>query len=295
MISSGLRHRDRSPSPSCQATDGSLSLVTLNPREFDQFRALLKEVAGIHLGPDKLRLVQARLGKRMRQLGLQSFRNYRDRVVGPGSDPQELLLLIDAVSTHTTSFFREEAQFELLASTLGDSCFGSHFVRILSAGCSSGEEPYSIAMSALEALGDGARTRVLIEAGDVSIPVIQRAARAIYPMNHVDGLSLDRIRRFFLRGTGPQLGQVRPVKMVRQMVNFRPMNLITGEGIGNRYNAIFCRNVTIYFDRPTQARVFQMLGERLEPGGLLFVGHSESLLSVTTNLRFIRPSVYQCR
>jgi chemotaxis protein methyltransferase CheR len=264
--------------------------------EFDFIRSLVYERSRINLGPDKRQLVSARLGKRLRATNTPTLSDYCQLLQQPGAE-QELGHLIDAISTNHTFFFREEAHFtflrekavpEMLARARAERW--TKF-RVWSAACSSGEEPYSIAMTLAGALP---QFPWQIEATDISRRVLAKAAAGIYSDEAVRRLPLDLIRTHFQRGFGPQEGNHRVKAALRERVIFHHLNLLEGEPpFTDAFQIIFCRNVMIYFDRPTQEELIGRLARRLVPGGYLFVGHSESLTHLRHTLRAVRPAIYQ--
>lgn len=268
----------------------------MRDREFDFIRTVVYERSRINLGPDKRQLVSARLGKRLRATNTATLGDYCRLLQEPGSE-QELAHLIDAISTNHTFFFREEAHFnflrnkavpEMLARARAErwAC-----VRVWSAACSSGEEPYSIAMTLAGLLP---LPQWQIEATDISRRVLAKAASAIYPDEAVRRLPTDIVRSYFQRGFGPQAGNHRIKPALRDRVTLRHLNLLEGEPpFTEPFQVIFCRNVMIYFDRPTQEELIARLSRRLVPGGYLFVGHSESLTHLSHSLRAIQPAIYQ--
>jgi chemotaxis protein methyltransferase CheR len=264
--------------------------------EFDFIRSLVYERSRINLGPDKRQLVSARLGKRLRATNLPSVRDYCALLQSPEAD-SELSHLIDAISTNHTFFFREIAHFDFLRkqalpelTARAKSERWSRF-RVWSAACSSGEEPYSIAMTLAES---SPMWSWQIEATDISHRILAKATAAIYEEEAVTRLSPVVVRTHFQRGFGPQQGQYRVKAGLRERVSFHHLNLLEGDpAFTEPFQVIFCRNVMIYFDRPTQEELVSRLSRWLVPGGYLFVGHSESLTHLQHSLRPVRPAIYQ--
>ena len=268
----------------------------MRDREFDFIRSLVYERSRINLGPDKRQLVNARLGKRLRATNAPSITDYCELLQQPGAE-EELGHLIDAISTNHTSFFREAAHFTFLRDKalpeLRDRSRSERWARlkVWSAGCSSGEEPYSIAMTLADALPSWPWH---IEASDISRRVLAKAAAAIYPDETVRRLPVELVHGHFQRGLGPQEGNHRVKSALRERVTFRHFNLLAGEPpFAEPFQVIFCRNVMIYFDRQTQEELVARLARRLVPGGYVFVGHSESLTHLRHSLRTVRPAIYQ--
>ncbi|MBI3206325.1 MAG: protein-glutamate O-methyltransferase CheR [Myxococcales bacterium] len=258
----------------------------LSPMAFEAIRDLLYSISGITLGPAKHGLVQARLGKRLRELGLDSFEAYVARL---GSDPAEVPRMVDAMTTNKTSFFREAVHFDfLLERALPVWRRPDHRPRVWSAGCSTGEEPYSLAMLLVESLSEPRLRDASILATDISERVLARARSGEYSGGALGDIAPRRRERFFEPSeTG---GRVRPE--VRSLVRFARLNLLESWPMRGPFDAIFCRNVMIYFDEPTRARLAQRFRALLAPGGLLLIGHSETLGASHEGFTCLRPSVY---
>lgn len=264
--------------------------------EFDFIRSLVYERSRISLSADKRELVSARLGKRLRATNLTSVGDYCRLLQQPGQEA-ELANLIDAISTNHTFFFRENAHFDFLRQTvLPEMQARSAKERwprfhIWSAACSSGEEPYSIAITLAESLQNWPWH---IEATDISHRVLAKAEAGIYRDETVGKLPRATIQTHFQRGFGPQDGNYRVKSSLRDRVSFRHLNLLEGEPpFHEPFQVIFCRNVMIYFDRPTQEELVAKLARHLVPGGYLFVGHAESLTAIKHPLQAVRPAVYR--
>ena len=264
--------------------------------EFEFIRSLVYERSRINLGPDKRELVSARLGKRLRATNAPDLGAYCRLLQAPGAE-EELGNLIDVISTNHTFFFRENAHFDFLREKavpeMAARARTENWARlnIWSAACSSGEEPYSIAMTLAGCAGNWPWQ---IEATDISHRILAKAEAGIYKEETVSRLPPDLVRTHFQRGFGPQDGNHRIKAPLRERVTFRQLNLLEGEPpFREPFQVIFCRNVMIYFDRPTQEQLVERLARRLVPGGYLFVGHSESLTHITHRLRMLRPAIYQ--
>jgi chemotaxis protein methyltransferase CheR len=264
--------------------------------EFDFIRSLVYERSRISLSPDKRELVSARLGKRLRATNLSSVGDYCQLLQSPGQEA-ELANLIDAISTNHTFFFRENAHFDFLRQTIVPEMQGrcakerwSQF-RVWSAACSSGEEPYSIAITLAESLQAWPWT---IEATDISHRILATAKLGIYRSDAIDRLPKQVVQSHFQRGFGPQDGNHRIKANLRERINFTHLNLLHGEPpFSELFHVIFCRNVMIYFDRATQEELIAKLARRLVPGGYLMVGHAESLTVLQHSLESVRPAVYR--
>jgi len=269
----------------------------MRENEFEFIRGLVYEHSRINLGPDKRELVSARLAKRLRAVNVPSVGDYC-RLLKSGNDGEELSHLIDAISTNHTFFFREMAHFDFLTKTalpeMKARARGEKWprLRIWSAACSSGEEPYSIAISLDESLGR--EWPWIIEATDISNRILEKARAGVYREETVDKLDQRRIRQYFQQGHGPQLGNYRVKPAFRSCINFQQLNLLEGSlPFDEPFQIVFCRNVMIYFDRPTQEELVQKITRHLVPGGYLFVGHSESLTGIRHTLQSIRPAIYR--
>ena len=242
--------------------------------DFQRVRRMIHERAGIDLGANKTSMVYSRLSRRLREIGCASFSDYLDALQrdAHGAEWQQF---VNALTTNLTAFFREAYHFPVLAEFLRARAAAGGAARVWCAASSTGEEPYSIAMTAVEALGTSPAVRVF--ASDIDTRVLEQARRGVYPIASVEALDAERRRRFFQRGTGANAGFARVRPEVARLVEFGQVNLIDPQGgVRDRYHAIFCRNVMIYFDKPTQRAVLERLHRALEPEGLLFVGHSEN-------------------
>lgn len=264
----------------------------LSALEFDQISRLARERFGLDLKRGKEELVAARLGRKMREHRCGSFRAYYRHVL---DDPtgEALIGLIDALTTNHTSFLREPSHFDFLRKTIVPALAGRARFDIWCAACATGEEPYTICCSLLEEMGPPARARARILASDISTRALAAARLGAYGDDRLEGLPEIWKRKYFEpeQGQAQRRWRVRPE--VRQMVEFRRINLIEPlPGLGP-FPVIFCRNVMIYFDRPTQERVAGRLAERLEPGGYLLVGHAESLTGLHHDLTYVCPAVYR--
>ena len=241
-------------------------------RDFARVCRLIREMAGINLGPSKRDMVYSRLSRRLRTLGLSRFVDYLDML--ERDLEAEAQTFINALTTNLTSFFREPHHFEMLTAQLREAGGGPHTIWCCAA--STGEEPYSLAITACETFGT-LKPPVRILATDIDTGVLQTAARGVYPLERIASLSPHQQREYFLRGTGPNAGMCRVKPELQALIEFRSLNLL-GEDYALRggYLAVFCRNVMIYFDKPTQHEVLRRIAPLLSPTGLLYAGHSES-------------------
>lgn len=244
------------------------------PEDFERVRKLIYARAGIHLNPSKENMVYSRLSRRLRALGKPSFAAYLDWLErGESAEWQEF---INALTTNLTAFFREAHHFPVLADLLRERRHQSE-LSIWCCAASTGEEPYSIAMTALDTL-PGAESRVRILATDIDTRVLDVARAGVYDYERVEKLDEGLKQRHLLRGRGAQAGKVRVKPVLQSMLTFRRLNLLDARwDVRGGFDAIFCRNVMIYFDKPTQYAILSKFVPLLKPGGLLFVGHSENL------------------
>ena len=286
------------PAKSDPAAAGSNGPV-LQTAEFEFLRRFVLEHCGISLGDHKHQLVQGRLQRRLRALRLRDFADYCDVL---RHDPQsELGELASAISTNVTSFFREVHHYELLENELLPAWLAhkqraGDRLRIWSAGCSSGEEPYALAMVLAEALARNNSTLdAKILATDLSPQALDTARKGVYPLDRLGGISAERCRRWLLRGTGEYEGLASVHPQLRELVTIQPLNLLHDWPMSGPFDAIFCRNVVIYFDQPTKQRLFRRYAQLLPVGGYLFLGHSESLHGINDDFELIGRTVYRKR
>jgi chemotaxis protein methyltransferase CheR len=265
-------------------------------RDFEWLRRVASEHSGIVLAETKRNMIYSRLSKRLRRLGLKKFSQYRALL--QNGDSQEFKEFINALTTNLTSFFRERHHFEHLRHValpeLVKSGRTDRVVRIWSAGCSTGEEPYTISMTmrdSLEELGCGWDYRVL--ATDLDTKVLATAAAGVYSAERVATLEKSVLRRCFLRGTGSFEGMFRIRPELRAPISFKQLNLTKDWSIDEQFDLIFCRNVIIYFDRPTQKELFDKFTDLLAPGGYIYIGHSESLFQTQSRLTLVGKTTYQ--
>lgn len=267
--------------------------ISLSEREFSRIKDRVYKVAGIALSDAKRTLVVSRLSKIVRALGLPSFDAYVDylETTASGEDGQDF---VNALTTNLTRFYREDHHFDHLRSYVGNLIAtkprGTR-LRIWSAGCSTGPEPYTIGMDLLSAHPELKRWDFKILATDIDTAVLSKAARGIYPESELAGLSAERARPFQRLADGT----VQIPAAVRELIAFKPLNLIADWPMKGPFDAIFCRNVAIYFDKPTQGMVFGRFGKLLAPEGFLYIGHSENLGSGGDGFRLVGKTIYQSR
>ena len=261
--------------------------------DFERVRALIYRQAGISLADSKQEMVYSRLARRLRATGIASFAIYLDGLEA-GRMPDEWEAFTNALTTNLTSFFREAHHFPLLAEhALKAKARHGGPLSIWCSASSTGEEPYSIAMTLCEAFNT-LTPPVSIVATDIDTNVLATAGAGVYPIERVDKLEPERLRRFFLKGKGAQEGLVRVRPELRQLVSFRPLNLLAeGWDLKGPFDAIFCRNVMIYFDKATQRKILSRFVPLMKPDALLFAGHSENFLYVSDALRLRGKTVYE--
>ena len=265
-------------------------------KDFAAIVAFLRHQIGITLEPHRMGLLQARLRSCVQVKGFSSFCQFHEQVLRNDPSGWGAQLLIDLSTVNHTSFFREPAHFTFLSEHVSASLKDAptSTVRLWSAGCSSGQEPYSMAMSLAEALPPHGLAKVEILASDLSLEMLRVAASAIYDTRDVQGVSPARLRRFFLLGRGPREGSFRIVPEIRDLVRFRHLDLRnTIWALPNDFHVILCRNVSIYFAEEERLVLLNRLSQHLRPGGLLVMGNGEILRSVPASLRKHSPSLYQ--
>ena len=258
--------------------------------DFERVRKLIYGRAGISLNPSKREMVYSRLGRRLRALGLSGFSDYL--LLLENGDATEWEAFTNSLTTNLTAFFREEHHFPLLAELL-QRHKGNGTIALWCAAASTGEEPYSMAMTAAEAFGT-LTPPVRILATDIDTSVLAKAEQGVYSMERLEKMPEQRIRRFFQRGKGQHEGKARVRDELRAMISYRPLNLLdAGWPVRGPFHAIFCRNVMIYFDKPTQYAILQKFLPLLHPEGLLFAGHSESFHHAVDLFRPRGKTVYE--
>lgn len=275
--------------------DLQLKKFAFGAEDFAALRELVKTHTGIHLTEQKREMVYGRLARRLRALGLGSFREYRELLAR--GDGDELVQFCNAITTNLTSFFREAHHFQYLREQLlgprTATRGGSRRLRFWSAGCSSGEEPYSMAMAIHEALPDLRRWDVRILATDLDTEVLARAQRGVYDEERVRGIAAAHLERFFRRERGGSGASYAVTAELRGLVTFRELNLMHTLPMKGPFDAIFCRNVVIYFDKDTQRQLFARFARLQRPGDVLFLGHSESLYRVSEDYTLVGKTIYR--
>lgn len=266
--------------------------IPITKDEFNRFRSLVYKESGISLSETKQSLLISRLSKRLRDLGLTTFQAYYDFVMAdPSRD--EFTRMLDLISTNKTDFFREPKHFEFLRDEILPKLEDVKRIRIWSSACSTGEEPYTIAITLHESVSNPAQWDFQVLGSDLSTRVLVKAAAGVYEHERVAGLPTQILKRHFLRGRNMNNELVKVKPHLTQIVKFRRLNLMDDRfPIKTPLDLIFCRNVMIYFDRPTQEKLVAKFHRYLKPGGYLFIGHSESLQWIAHSFKHIAPTIY---
>ncbi|GLQ54249.1 CheR family methyltransferase [Devosia nitrariae] len=268
--------------------------ISLSEREFARVKARVYAAAGISLSDAKRTLVISRLSKIVRTLGLKSFDDYLDHLERVGS-PEDAQNFVNALTTNLTRFYREDHHFDHLRGhverIIAQKPRGTR-LRIWSAGCSTGQEPYTIGLDLIAAFPELKRWDFRILATDIDTAVLGKAARGVYPESELNGLTRERASLLERADNGT----IRVPVGVRELISFKPLNLIAGAWpMKGPFDAVFCRNVAIYFDKPTQGALFSRLAAMLAPEAFLYIGHSENLGSGADGFRLVGKTIYQLR
>jgi len=272
------------------ASDAAEREFAFTTADFDRVRKLIYGHAGISLSAAKQDMVYSRLARRLRETRLKSFGDYLDLL--ERGDKNEWEKFVNSLTTNLTSFFREPHHFPILAEHL-KKLQGRSPIKIWCSAASTGEEPYSIAMTVVETYGSF-NTPVSIFASDLDTSVLETAAKGVYPLDRVDKMSPERLGRFFTKGSGAQEGSYIVKPEMRRMISFQRLNLLEPNwAVRGPLDALFCRNVMIYFDKPTQHKILARFAPLLSESGLLFAGHSESFLHAADVFRSLGKTVYE--
>jgi len=274
--------------------------VHLSDKDFNRFRKLIFELAGITLSEHKRALVYSRLAKRLRANGLESYSEYYELVSQADPDSQEVVEFINAITTNKSSFFREPHHFDFLREEIFPVYLQEinsrkrKAIRIWSAGCSAGQEPYTLAMTLYEYFGVDSPVDFNILATDIDTNVLSRARQGIYNEEQIEDIPDYLLRKYFLKGKGERAGLARTGKELQSIIQFDRLNLFDSTWpIKDKLDIIFCRNVIIYFSRDTQRQLISRMTRHLKPGGYLMLGHSESLHGYDSGLQHVRKNVYR--
>ncbi len=290
MVSPALRLSINRYSPGLsQMTPGPLAL-SISDEDAREFIDIIYKESGIVLSPNKKTMISSRLYRRVTGLGLESFREYLDYLQMSVDRDIEIMAMVDEITTNKTAFFRESHHFDYLVSNVLPT-FGNRSINIWSAGCSTGEEPYTLAMVLAEYYGTPSKFTIL--AVDLSTRALQAARQGIYALELGKPIPLELRRKYTLSGCGPQAGRFRIVPELRERIRFGRFNLFESRwDIPSEFDIVFCRNVMIYFDRKTRGAVVRRFGENLRPGGYFFIGHSETLNDLDSSFAQTYPTVY---
>jgi chemotaxis protein methyltransferase CheR len=275
-----------------------LDRYEMTDEDFGKVSTYVNKELGIKLPYPKKVMLQCRLHKRVTDLKMSSFTEYFNYVFSNGRQQDELIKMIDLVTTNKTDFFRESSHFDFLKEVvlpkICSNLRGRKIIRIWSAACSSGEEPYTIAIVLKEFLRDHPDIDFEITGTDISLSILRKAADAVYNNDRISGISMDLKRKYFLKSKNPLDNTVRLIPDIRSRVIFRRMNLMNPYyDIDKEFDIIFCRNVLIYFDRETQQNVINKLASKLKHDGWFFLGHSETITNMKVPLSQIRPTVFR--
>jgi chemotaxis protein methyltransferase CheR len=273
---------------------------SLSDHDFNRLSHLIHEYSGITLVSAKRIMLEGRIGRRLNALGMNGFREYCDYLFSPRGMREELAPMIDVVTTNKTDFFREPTHFIFLREKAVPSLSKTHGAgttrkfNIWSSACSSGEEPYTMSIVLAEIAAMDSRFQYAVYATDISTRVLDLAQTAIYSNETVEPIPLALRKKYLLKSRDKDQGLVKIAPMIRDKVSFRKLNLMDATyGMKHLMDVIFCRNVIIYFDRPTQEDIIRKLCNNLIPGGYLIMGHSETLTNMKINLQYVAASVYQ--
>lgn len=270
----------------------------MTDEDFKRLSTFVYGELGIKMPYPKKIMLQCRLQKRVSDLKMSSFTEYLEHVFSKEGQDDEMIRMIDLVTTNKTDFFREPSHFDYLRDVVLPGLFeekpARKTIRIWSAACSSGEEPYTIAIVLKEFLEAYPEVDFEILGTDISTRILQKAALAIYTEDRIAGIALDTKRKYFLKSKDPLEKTVRLIPDIRSKVSFQRLNLMENYyDVDREFDIVFCRNVLIYFDRPSQQNVINKLASRLKPDGYFFLGHSESITNMKVPLRQIRPTIFR--
>ncbi len=263
-------------------------------KHFDYLRKLVGVETGIHLSEQKRDLVYSRLTRRLRALKLKGFDDYLDLVQSDSN--AEMEHFVNAITTNLTAFFRENHHFEYLATDLLPAVANQgklNGLRIWSAGCSTGEEAYSIAITLRETVSNLDSYGIQILASDLDSDVVKIASAGVYEEKRIEGMSRERVRKWFYRGTGANAGRVKVRPELNKLITFKQLNLIDPWPINGSFDIVFCRNVIIYFNKETQSALFERFAQKINPNGHLIIGHSENLNKITNRFELIEKTIYK--
>lgn len=264
--------------------------------DFERLSNFVYQQSGIKMPQIKRIMLQSRLQKRLRELRIESFKEYADFVFSPEGQKNEIIHMLDVVSTNKTDFYREPVHFDFLKNNILPDFIAENDkpFKVWSAGCSSGEEPYTIAITLNEFKIQHPKLSYTILGTDISTQILQKAAMAIYKEDRVVNIPFELKKKYFLRSKNRENKTVRVVKELRNSVQYQRLNFMdTSYQIPGVFDVIFCRNVLIYFNREAQEEVIMKLCHKLKSGGYLIIGHSESIIGLDLPLKQIKPTIYK--
>ncbi|MCQ2613445.1 MAG: protein-glutamate O-methyltransferase [Treponemataceae bacterium] len=279
-------------------TDSLSQTKTLSQSEFRTISEYIQQNVGIQMPESKKIMVQSRLMHRLRALKLNNYSEYIDYVFNKDKSGNELTIMIDSLTTNKTEFFREADHFSFMTNSVLPEMIskGHKSLKLWSAGCSSGEEPYTLSIVLKEYMRNhpGTLSGFSLLATDISTKVLDQAVNGIYDAEETDGMNFEMKKRYFLKSKNPEERIVRVKPEIRSCVTFRQLNFMDSSyPISDIFNIIFCRNVLIYFDKPTQENIISKFLRHLEIGGYLFLGHSETIFGMDLPLETVAPTVYK--
>jgi len=270
----------------------------LTQEDFNRLSSFIYRECGIKMPPVKRIMLQSRLQKRLKELKIYSFKEYCSYVFSKEGLNNEIVHMLDVVSTNKTDFFRESAHFDFLTSNilpeLVENTKFNKFIKVWSAGCSSGEEPYTIAIVLFEFLASHPGFDFSILGTDISTVILQKAIDAVFKEDRVEGIPYELKRKYLLRSKDRENPTIKISSQLRSKVRFERLNFMDDYyNLKDFFDIVFCRNVLIYFDRETQEKVINKICLKINPGGYFFLGHSESLLNMNVPLKQIKPTIFQ--
>lgn len=272
--------------------------IQMTDADFNRLSTFIYNDLGIKMPDVKKVMLQSRLQKRLSELKMSSFKEYIDFVFSREGQEQEIIRMIDVVTTNKTDFFREPIHFEFLTETAIPQLLAANpnmsTLRIWSAGCSSGEEPYTLTIVLKEFAARNPGFDFEIMATDLSTKILDKAITAVYGEDRVSVIPMDLKRKYFLKSKDPSSKTVRVIPELRSKVSFRRLNFMDAQyHVDKEFDIVFCRNVLIYFDRETQQQVINKLSSKLKPNGYFFLGHSESITNMNVPLKQIKPTIFR--
>jgi len=269
-----------------------LEVATMSDEEFYRYQRLIYDTVGINFTDNKKQLLVSRLRKRLDIHQIDSFEGYRKFVTNPKNEA-EFVQMVNVISTNKTDFFREPQHFEFLKQNVYPHLQNKQKIRIWSAASSSGEELYTLGITLLEALGGRKNKDIKILGTDISTKVLEEAEKGVYSADAVAPVEMTLLKKYFLKGQNSWKDHYLVRDELRDLISFRRLNLMEPFPLTAKFDFIFCRNVMIYFDKPTREALVSRLAGQLAPGAYLFIGNAESLSGLKTTLKYVQPAIYQ--